>query len=410
MAHTKLIVRKEQINRRGLCTIFVLFTHESRNTYFSTKERIEPRFWDPIKCRVKKTHPGCSLLNEYLFKFKNEIDQVKLKLKLQGIEPTTTAVRLHYLGQQPEKKPQKGFHECREEFLHYKENVQKVAPSTFRHIKSFFVRLREFESRRGKKLTFEKIDSDFYDELLCYFTDHCRFSPNMIGSQIKFLKNFLGWAEKKGYHQNKVYRDFRRPTFASEIIYLTQTELDRFFAHDFSSTPRLERARDLFILGCTTGLRYSDFSKIGPQNIVGDFLILRVNKTGEPLKIPISEYSKKIIEKYEGNLPTLSNQRLNRYLKEAAKIAGLGELREVTTMKGGQKVTMRKSLHELICSHTCRRTFISLSLEKGMTLKDVAAISGHKGQSIQRYISTSEKRLTDQINQHWKINHNEDHL
>ncbi len=402
MAVTRLVIRREQVNKIGKCTIYATYTHQ-KCIYFSCKAQIEPNFWDSDKCIVTKDYPGHYLLNHFLLKTKNEIEQIRLKLELLGIEPSPLHVRKEYLKIKPEKQETKEFHQCKDEFLQYKKDTQRVSASTIDQLKTFFKQLDTFQKWTGKKISFEQINERLYERLLCFYYDECGYSPNTVSSKIKHLKTFLNWCGNRGYHTIKSLKMLKKPCFQPEIIYLTQAELNILVTYNFSDNPRLERARDLFIFACATGLRYSDLVSLGPENFVGDYLLIRTRKTHDTLKIPLNDYTRFIIKKYQGKLPTLSNHRLNLYIKEAAKIAELNNLREITTMRGGKKITSALPLHRLIRSHLARKTFISLSLEKGMTLKDVAAITGHKGQSIERYIASSEKRLTDQMNQYWKI-------
>ncbi|MEQ8553089.1 MAG: tyrosine-type recombinase/integrase [Cyclobacteriaceae bacterium] len=403
MGSTKLVIRKEQANSRGLCTIFVLYCHHKQATYFTTREQIEPRYWDRIKCRVKKSYQGHNLLNQLLFKKKNEIDELRMKLELQAIEPFVHTVREKYKNiHKKDSKPPISFHKAFEEYLIYKKSVQKMTDTSLQQVKTFYKKLCEFESDQGIQLWFGQIDKPLYEKLLVYYYDQCNYSPGMIRAQIKWLKAFLNWAKDQDYHSTIEYLKFKRPAaFDSEVLHLTETELKQLFAYDFTNNKPLERARDLFVLAATSGLRYSDVSSIGPENIVDDFIIIRTRKTAESLKIPLNSYSRKILKKYKNKVPKLSIQRLNLYLKEAARIAGLDAPREITTMKGGVRKTETLPIWKLVRTHLSRKTFITLSLEKGMTLKDIAAITGHKGNSIQRYVTSSEKRISDQMKKYW---------
>lgn len=107
MAKTKLIIRKEQANRKGVCTIYVLYTNAGRNTYFSTIEQIKPEFWDSVNCRVKDTYPCHLLLNEYLFKFQIDIENIKLRLKLKGVVPHVDLVKEEYQSKHPGVDPRR---------------------------------------------------------------------------------------------------------------------------------------------------------------------------------------------------------------------------------------------------------------------------------------------------------------
>src|SRR5690606_7026043 len=109
-------------------------------------------------------------------------------------------------------------------------------------------------------------------------------------------------------------------------IYLNEDELKKIIALDYNENKKLDRARDLFIIGCYTGLRFSDFSTLTPDNISKDLIKIKTQKTGVDVVIPILPEVKKILEKYNGKLPkAYCNQKMNEYLKLVAQKAKLNE-------------------------------------------------------------------------------------
>lgn len=60
---------------------------------------------------------------------------------------------------------------------------------------------------------------------------------------------------------------------------MSDEELREIEALDLSQQPKLERVRDLFLVGCYTGLRYSDYSVLKPGTIQNDLIeIIQVKK------------------------------------------------------------------------------------------------------------------------------------
>ena len=76
-------------------------------------------------------------------------------------------------------------------------------------------------------------------------------------------------ATDRGYNKKMDFRGrkFKRLAEPVESIYLNLEELERIRGLDLTQKPSLERVRDLFLIGCYTGLRYSDFTNIKPENI-----------------------------------------------------------------------------------------------------------------------------------------------
>jgi integrase len=101
--------------------------------------------------------------------------------------------------------------------------------------------------------------------------------------------------------KNRRFKTVEEPT---ESICLTEKELKRLYELDLQDNPRLEKVRDLFIIGCYTGLRFSDLSQLTKANINKSGSVVKVNtqKTGEVVMIPLKSQVKEILLKYEGIL------------------------------------------------------------------------------------------------------------
>lgn len=407
MGRTTLVIRRNKANIKGQCVIYVRYTHMSRTTYFSTGQMINPEDWNDEKSEVRKNR-GSKFLNDLLKKHLVGIEDIKIQLLLKDIEPTIEEVKNTFIEKcKPQRSSKLDFFDYENEYLDYKQNTQGVSPRSMRLIRSFFNHMRNFEKYRPRKVYFRNIDESFHDEYVGYFFNVLNSSPNTIGGQIKFLKTYLSWTVSSGYNNFEKFRTFVKPKSSPEIIALTMEELSQLFKYDFSSNKRLERVRDMFILACSTGMRYSDFSRLTSNNIQGDMINIRMKKTKRIISIPLTDYSKFILKKYNYNLPKISNQNFNGFLKEAGKVAGLINPREITTYKGNKEKVENIPLYELLRSHIGRKTFVSLSLNK-MSPRDVMAISGHRDFStFEKYVTSSPKRLKQEMNKTWQLNEDE---
>ena len=89
----------------------------------------------------------------------------------------------------------------------------------------------------------------------------------------------------------------------------------------------------------------------------------------------------------------ISNQKLNEYVKELCQLAGITEQVEIVRFRGIKREAITYKKYELIGVHTGRKTFATVSLEKGMSAEEVMAITGHKDyKSFQRYVKVTEQR------------------
>jgi len=136
-----------------------------------------------------------------------------------------------------------------------------------------------------------------------------------------------------------------------------------------------QKVRDIFCFGCLTGLRYSDLQQLKKEHIQGDHILKTTQKVKEPVKIPLVDLSRQIIDSYNEQpiyvLPGLSNQKFNEYLKEVCKIAQIDTPITIDTFRGNKFTQATKRKYEVITAHVARKKFITLSFYLGMDIKIV---------------------------------------
>ena len=168
---------------------------------------------------------------------------------------------------------------------------------------------------------------------------------------------------------------------------LVQKELDLLINYDFLENIRLDRVRDLFTFACFTGLRISDVINLTKANVKNGFIYLNIIKSSQNSGIPLTKHALAILEKYNYKLPKISGQKINDYLKEIGKLIGIDEEEQVVTFKAGKRLETFVPRYELLSSHVGRRTFITLSIMKGIPTPVIQSITGHQDlKSFQKYI------------------------
>ncbi len=101
------------------------------------------------------------------------------------------------------------------------------------------------------------------------------------------LKSFLNEAPEKGVKIKQAYRSrsFKVVSEVADAVYSSEDELIQLLALDLNQNKRLERVRDLFIVGCYTGLRFSDLTNLRPEHIKGGLIRIEQQKTSDnPIK------------------------------------------------------------------------------------------------------------------------------
>lgn len=275
----------------------------------------------------------------------------------------------------------------------------EASERTITNYQQGFNRLSEFQKYTGEALTWESIDRDFLARYIQYLQGSARgddaYNTNTCAKRIKELKRIIR-AAKDDEVTSVAVPDFTFGEVAVDSIYLTAEEIARFASADLSGLSHgHETARDLFLIGCYTGQRISDYANIKRDQIwTGEdgrtYISINQKKTGKRVVVYARPELCSILEKYSNNLPTLPDQVINRYIKEIAQRAGIDEMIEQTSTKGGKIHKVKHPKHELITSHTARRSFATLAYLQGWDSVDIIAFTGHSStKMLLKYIKSA---------------------
>lgn len=218
-----------------------------------------------------------------------------------------------------------------------------------------------------------------------------------ITKQFKVLRSFLRWMKANGYPVQDSAIDYKLHLTVTKknVTYLTFKELKQFYKHQFAPNHKyLERARDMFCFMCFTSLRYSDLAQLKKAHVTSKGIDLYTKKTSDHITIPIIDYAQEIIDKYadyesedSSLFPVPSAQKLNDYIKLAAKDAGLDREVVNTYFIGTQRHDDVNKFYDVISCHDARRTFVCCSLAFGIPAPVVMSCTGHKDyESMKPYI------------------------
>jgi len=384
-----------------------------------TKEKIHPKYWKAKEQLVSSKYVGYSEFNSRLKNIITDSEDAFRRFKNDNkhVEPTLAEFR-EILSVLLHKKTEEKLDLFKFIDLFIEESKTKVNQKTnkvfSKSIIGIYERCKqlliEYRDKKNKVVDFDTIDMNFYKNFTAFLMEK-KFSLNTIGKQIKTLKTFMNDATYKGINTNLGFKnkDFYVMTEDVENIYLNKDELEELYNLDLTKNERLERVRDMFIVGCWTGLRFSDFSRIEAKNIDNDFLEIKTKKTAEPVVIPIHPNLKEIMNKYKGVTdnslpPSISNAKMNEYLKELGKLVeGMNQKVSKSTTIGGKEITKNYFKHELIMTHTARRSFASnLYLDKIPTIT-IRQLTGHKTEkSFLKYIKIKPKEHAEFVLEHWR--------
>lgn len=225
---------------------------------------------------------------------------------------------------------------------------------------------------------------------------------------IRLMRRFLLWCKDSHLYN---FEEFPHVLSLPEeheatLFALDDDELKAIENLDLSDRQALDKVRDLFLISCYTGLRYSDVYRLGAEHIGATEIRLSTKKTGESVRCPITPRLRRVLDKYAPQyiFHKVTSQRANEHLKLIARKAEILGMIEMVTHKFGQKVVEVKPKCELIAWHCSRRTFITLSLVKGVQPMAVQTVSGHKKDSkaFNRYVKFADNQVDAQMNSAWE--------
>ena len=252
---------------------------------------------------------------------------------------------------------------------------------------------------------FADIDLDFYQKFLEVLRNE-DLQPNTVGKKVQTLKIFLNAATEIGINHHLKYKSKNFKTISEEAdnIYLTKEEIQKLYEYDLSKNPSYERVRDVFVVGCWTGLRYSDLPQMELERVDNDIIKITQQKTGNKATIPIHPIVNEILEKYDGKLPkAISNQKFNDYIKKVAEEAKINSIIVMNENRNGVISERHYFKHELISSHTVRRSFCTNAYKDGIPSIAIMAISGHTTEkAFLKYIKADKEEHARIVLDVWK--------
>ena len=382
-AVVKNIPFKVKINEKGE---FVKWDIEKQRFADFRKEEKNSEFYNNAN----------SLLDEYTAK----ANRLFYDCRLNDIPLTIDLVKNFFNGIQPNFKPsKKEFWEAYKEFL--KVGELTLEPNTIRSRKSKNKKLENFQTETGYKLTFDRINLDFFDKLNEYILFTKGHGFNYMPALTRQLKAFMKWSLERNYHSNTTFKKFPVKEKEGSIIYLTYQELQHLINFQFESE-KLNRVRDFFCFGCLTGARYSDLKRLTKDNISDGLLKFTTEKTNKSITIPIYPGLTTIINRYPEQhklLPKYSGQKVCDYIKKACEKADINTPTEYKTHHKNETIKEFFPKFKLIGTHTGRKTFICLAYSRGMDVKMIMNITGiNDEKTLRRYLEIDIDTKIEAVN------------
>ena len=366
------------------------FKDEGKTFVYSTGEKIHPKDWDfknkrpaNLSGRKKDAELRRSIdtqLSRYSNFFIELISRYKTINEKLTIEMAKEEFNIEF---KKVSKNTNDFFRVYELFLKDKREDKSDQANTQTTINRYEYNkklLKDFQEHKSFKLRFNTIDKNFYNAFISYCVEVKEHSANTLSRNVGLFKTFMNWAFSNKYTYNNKFREFKNiKRFKTDEIALTKKQVDEIYEFDLGDNEKLIKIRDLFVFGCCSGMRFSNYSRVKKNDVVDGFInVIDAKDKSKSLSIPLNKYSKEILEKYEYKLPKISNQKFNDYLKELSEKMGYNQIIKKTMRYGNDIVETESTFSDRISSHTARRSFITIMKNEGVPDKVIMSYTGHK--------------------------------
>jgi len=375
--------------------ISAVFRFGDDKLVYSTQQKIAPQYWDKSGS-PRTTYMYYKEIKEELDKVKDAIIDIHTKRPKLSKEDLKEALDIK-LGRKAVEFDSDSLLHFYKKYIALRANRPTAKIETIKNLTTTYNNLKKFSN--GKDIKFDDIDWMFKENFMNWsYSKPREHSQNTLSKNMSMVILVMREAQKNKLHEFEIYKEqgFAVPETATSHIALTPEEVQLIFDTDFSDNLSLDKAKDLFLISCYSSLRLSDFKRIQPDNLVemdGDFYLHMITeKTKEEVYIPVNENLLSILKKYDFKSPTISNQKLNKYIKDVCKEAGLTDHVMKHFNKAGQGETEFVEKWSLVSAHTGRRTWASTMYLQGYPIMLLMQCTGHtKESTFLKYIGISKK-------------------
>jgi len=381
-------IRDSRVRKDGTTSIEVVLTVNGERCAFSTGKKVKSCNWDKNKQQVKGKDEEAQSLNNYLKAIKAKLYQKEAELLERGFVITAELLRDAYFDK-VESLKEKSLFEVFEEHNQEQEKLvgNGVSKATY-WISVYTVRLlKEFVQQKYKRedLYLRELNLNFIQSFHTFLRIDKRMAQNSSTKHLKLLKKIINLAVANSYMATNPFITYKVEREPVEIDFLDEEELRKIINFD-TPLPRLERAKDMFLFGCFTGLSYIDIKTLAPEHFEKDnagriWIKKRRVKTGVLSRIPLLPIAKLILDKYKGGeklLPIQDPADINKYLKDIAILC---------------------DIKKRITFHTSRHTFAStVTLANNISLEVVSKMLGHTNTRMtNHYAKLIDKCIGEQM-------------
>ena len=391
------------IKKSGVINLEVYLSSQKFRFKYSTGLKINAVNWDKTRQRPKLQRGEQGLINKEITHILNEYEQVLDILKKEHSKGLTGSILKQELNSHFKKINTRQINTYTDYFnlyINQRQESLSVQKDSWQKYTRIHTAIMEMQKKYKTIYYLKDFDEAFFNKFIAYLRAEKEISDNTLKRKLGFFKTFLNWCMRNDYPVNTIFKDIKIK--ARETFHVALTEKDLEILENLELNKTKGYYRDLFLIGIYSGQRVSDYSRFNKEYIEGDSIVIRAKKTGQFSYIPLSPKLKTLLDKYDWLLPTITPQKFNVNIHEICKIAGFDEIVIRERFYGNKKKIEKIPRYNLIASHTARRTFITLSEQKGVPRSQIMKVTGIKDpKTLQGYIRVDTESLTKNIIEAW---------
>lgn len=387
-------ILREIRGKVGLSAIYMRIVVNSSRSEVSLKRTLNPDDWNDAKGFAKPKDENLRQLNSDLEQLRGMVTNHYHDLQLQKKTITAEILKNLFAGI---KDSEHTLHTIVE---YHNTNMKDVlAPGTMKNYYTTAGYLKEFVQQHYKRsdIFLSELDYGFITKLEHFLRkrvpeDHQKkLENNGLMKHLERVHKIIRLAVKMSWIEKDPFAMFQLKFNKTERGYLTMAELNK-IENKKLTIERIAYVRDLFVLSCYTGLAYIDVMELTPDKIIrgidnNKWIKTTREKTRIPVNVPLLPQAEKIIERYREHpkaiaggtlLPSISNQKLNTYLKEVADLCDISKT---------------------LTYHVARHTFATaVTLSNGVPIETVSKMLGHTTiRTTQIYAKVVERKVSDDM-------------
>lgn len=361
--------RESKANKQGFAPVELSIIINQQRCVLNLPRKEKPVVFSNLTTQKKDNE-----LKQYLDTVRHKLYQIQTEMLMNGIPLTVNTLRDYWkTGGVKTYTVQILF----EDFVTHLRTTN-VTKSTTR---KYQIVMDLWNSQFGHTKEINSVTNTMCREFYCFLQG--KYEQSTVSGMATKIKAIFQYAVNSGKINANPFNGIKIDKGEKDVEFLTEEEIQKIIKTPMP-TPCLDRVKDLFLWQTGTGQAYVDMANLQPEDVQytednTPYICKKRQKTDQEYTTIVLPFAHNVWTKYNGNLPVITNQRYNIYLKAVQSICDI-----------------KKSLH----SHLARHSFACLALNKGIRIEVVAKALGHSASNLRQtchYSKLIKKTVIDEM-------------